>query len=107
MHLTLAKQRVALGSLAFTFLENNIIARIGTISDTPINGGLLIRSSILDVVVSSAAEAELGSLFENMRDATILGNILLANPQPARITNANRLQMYRGNIVRHSQIKTL
>jgi hypothetical protein len=34
--------------------------RSGTIPSTPINGGLLICSSILDVVVSSAAEAELG-----------------------------------------------
>ena len=59
--------------------------RIGTIPDTPINGGLLIRSSILDVVVSSAAQAELGGLFENMRDATILRNILadMGYPQPA------------------------
>ena len=49
-------------------------------------GEFLIRSSILDVVVSSAAEAELGGLFENMRDATILRNIILADmgyPQPA------------------------
>ena len=50
--------------------------RLGTIPTTPINGGLLICSSILDVVVSSAAEAELGGLFENMRDATTLRNIL-------------------------------
>ena len=66
--------------------------RIGTISDTPINGGFLIRSSILDVVVSSAAEAELGGLFENMRDAKILGNILLANPHHLckQITNLQR-----------------
>ena len=59
--------------------------RSGTIPSTPINGGLLIRSSILDVVVSSAAEAELGGLFENMRDATSLRNILadMGYPQPA------------------------
>ena len=59
--------------------------RPGTIPTTPINGGLLIRSSILDVVVSSAAEAELGGLFENMRDATSLRNILtdMGYPQPA------------------------
>ena len=51
--------------------------RLGTIPTTPINGGLLIRSSILDVVVSSAAEAELGGLFATMRDATTtLRNIL-------------------------------
>ena len=60
--------------------------RPGTIPTTPINGGLLIRSIILDVVVSSAAEAELGGLFENMRDATSLRNILNDGhwlPQPA------------------------
>ena len=51
--------------------------RLGTIPTTPINGGLLIRSSILDdVVVFSAAEAELGGLFENMRDSIKLRNIL-------------------------------
>jgi hypothetical protein len=49
--------------------------RPGSIPTTPINGGLLIRSSILDVVVSSAFEADLGGLFENMRDATALRNI--------------------------------
>ena len=59
--------------------------RSGTIPSTPINGGLLIRSSILDVVVSSAAEAELGDLFEYMRDSTSLRNILadMGYPQPA------------------------
>ena len=59
--------------------------RVGTIPSTPINGGLFIRSSILDVVVSSAAEAELGGLFENMRDATTLRNILadMGYPQAA------------------------
>jgi hypothetical protein len=59
--------------------------RSGTIPIAPINGGLLIRSSILDVVVSSAKEAELGGLFENMRDATSLRNILadMGYPQPA------------------------
>ena len=45
---------------------------LGMISTSPINGGHLNRSSILDVVVSSAAEAELGDLFENMRDVTSL-----------------------------------
>jgi len=44
-----------------------------------------VRSSILDVVVSSAAEAEVGGLFENMRDATSLRNTLtdMGYPQPA------------------------
>ena len=59
--------------------------RIGTIPSTPINGGLFINSSILDVVVSYAAEAELGGLFENMRAATTLRNILadMGYPQAA------------------------
>ena len=51
--------------------------RLSTIPTTLINGGLLIHSSILDSVVSSAAEAELGGLFATMRDATTtLRNIL-------------------------------
>jgi hypothetical protein len=65
MHLTLAKQRVAIASPAFTFLENNIaLAQSPTLQ--LMERGLLIRSRILDVVVSSAAEAELGGLFENI-----------------------------------------
>ena len=47
---------------------------LGTIPTTPTNGGLLIRSSILDDVV--VFSAELGGLFENMRDAIKLRNIL-------------------------------
>ena len=47
--------------------------KLGTRPTTPINGGLFIRSSILDVVVDSA---ELGGLLENLRDATTLRNIL-------------------------------
>ena len=61
---------------------------LGTIPLLPPStiGGLLIRSSFLDgMVVSSAAEAELGGLFENMLDTTSLRNILtgMCYPQPA------------------------
>ena len=66
-----------------SFLGNKYEAN--TIPATPINGLLSPRSSILDVVVSSAAEAELGALFENARDATVLRSILdsFGYPQPA------------------------
>ena len=65
--------------------------RPGTIPTNPINGGLLIRSSILDFVVFSAAEAELGGLFENMRDAISLRNILTDGHgiPSTRFSNAN------------------
>ena len=64
------------------FLGNSHIPH--TTPTTPINGMLTTRSSILDVVVSSAAEAELGALFENMRDGTSIRSILenFGYPQP-------------------------
>mmetsp|Transcript_1215 Transcript_1215/g.2000 ORF Transcript_1215/g.2000 Transcript_1215/m.2000 type:complete len:148 (-) Transcript_1215:2229-2672(-) len=52
----------------FAFLGNKHIP--STIPSTPINGAILVRSNILDVVVSSAAVAELGAVFEIMRDVT-------------------------------------
>ena len=84
MLLTLANLKAALALPASTFLEKK--HRLGTIPTTPqINGGLLIRSSIL-VVSSATDEAErLGGLFEKMRDATTLRNILadVGYPQSA------------------------
>ncbi len=53
--------------------------QLGTRPTTPINGGLFIRSSILDVIVDSAL---LGGLLENMRDATTLRNILADTGYP-------------------------
>ena len=66
----------------FHFLGQHHPPPAAALPITPINGALSVRSIILDVV---AAEAELGGLFKNMRDATNLRNILadFGYPQPA------------------------
>jgi hypothetical protein len=52
--------------------------------DSP-NGALLATTSIMKVVVSSAAEAEIGALFDNCKKATVLRTTLeeMGWPQPA------------------------
>jgi hypothetical protein len=58
----------------------------------PLNGAVLVPSNIMKVVVSSAAEAELGALFHNGQDAIALRTTLeeLGWPQPpAPITTDN------------------
>ena len=51
----------------------------------PTNGPIHVNSIIMQNVMSSAAEAELGALFHNAKDATMLRHILQAmgHPQPA------------------------
>jgi hypothetical protein len=53
--------------------------------NTTQNGPLLATTAIMKVVVSSAAEAEIGALFENCKKATILRTTLseMGWPQPA------------------------
>ena len=50
----------------------------------PNNGAILNIAKVIDVVVSSAAEAELGALFMNAREAVYLRRILteMGHPQP-------------------------
>jgi hypothetical protein len=50
----------------------------------PNNGAILNIAKVIDVVVSSAAEAELGALFMNAREAVYLRCILakMGHPQP-------------------------
>jgi len=52
---------------------------------TPFNGPVLVNSTIIQAVLSSAAEAELGALFYNAKDGCMLRNTLadLGHPQPA------------------------
>ena len=49
------------------------------------NGPILTPSGVIKVVVSSAAEAETGGLFTNMKEAVILRTMLheMGHPQPA------------------------
>ena len=51
----------------------------------PFNGAILVVSSILKAVMSSATEAETGGLFYNCKEATVLRQILtdMGHPQPA------------------------
>lgn len=51
----------------------------------PFNGAILVTSSILKAVMSSATEAETGALFYNAKEACVLRNILgdMGYPQPA------------------------
>ncbi len=60
----------------FFLLNNN--------SSTPNNGAILTISTIIKAVVSSAAEAELGVLFLNAKEAVIIRQILtkMGHPQP-------------------------
>jgi hypothetical protein len=50
----------------------------------PNNGAILNIAKVIDAIVSSAAEAELGALFMNARDAIYLQRILveMGHPQP-------------------------
>jgi hypothetical protein len=50
----------------------------------PNNGAILNIAKVIDVVISSAAEAELGALFMNAREAVYLRRILteMGHPQP-------------------------
>ena len=51
----------------------------------PFNGPILVNSSIMNAVLSSAAEAELGAIFYNAKEACAIRNTLtdLGHPQPA------------------------
>jgi hypothetical protein len=53
--------------------------------DAALNGAILATTSIMKSVLSSAAEAEIGALFENCKKATILRTTLeeMGWPQPA------------------------
>ena len=54
-------------------------------SQAPLNGPVHVNSIIMTNVMSSAAEAELGALFHNCKDAEMLRSVLIAmgHPQPA------------------------
>ncbi len=53
----------------------------------PFNGAILVVSSILKAVMSSATEAETGGLFYNCKEATVLRQTLIdmGHPQPATL----------------------
>jgi hypothetical protein len=68
----------------FHYLGNNQPIIAGDPPEPP-NGAILVVSSIMKMVVASAAEAELGALFFNGQEATTLRTTLLelGHPQPA------------------------
>jgi len=59
------------------FLSNNN-------SSSPNNGAMLTTSTIIEAVMSLAAEAELGALFLNVKEAVFIRQILskMGHPQP-------------------------
>ena len=74
-YLTEAKARSRAGGYFF----------LGNKDDAFINGPILTPTGVIKVVVSSAAEAESGGLFTNMKEATMLRTTLneMGYPQPA------------------------
>ena len=70
------------------FFLSHPLSRTPSLPTDPVpasNGPILVNSSIIQAVVSSAAEAELGALFFNAKDGCMLRNTLhdLGHPQPA------------------------
>jgi hypothetical protein len=63
----------------FFYIGSNIDSQ-----NRPTNGAILIISNILKYVMSSAAKAEIGSLFLNAKEATILRTTFeeMGHPQP-------------------------
>ncbi len=66
------------------FLSSNI-------ANPPNNGAILNIAQIIDAVMSSAAEAELGALFINAQEAVHIRRILteLGHPQPKTLIQTN------------------
>jgi hypothetical protein len=64
--------------------DNPNIAPSPTSTPPPLNGAILVHSSIMSTVLSSATEAEAGALFYNAKEATVLRTTLtaLGHPQP-------------------------
>ena len=76
----------------YFFLSHNIKTPPTPEDPNPtFNGPVLVNSSIIQVVVSSAAEAEFGALFYNAKDGCMLRNILIdmGHPQPATPVQAD------------------
>ena len=70
------------------FFMSNSLPRSPPQPDDPapiFNGPVLVNSSIIQPVLSPAAEAELGALFHNAKDSCMLRNTLedMGHPQPA------------------------
>ena len=69
----------------FFYLSDNIDVKKPNAPQPKLNGAVHILSTILNNVVASATEAEVGALFHNAQDACMLRNALefLGHPQPA------------------------
>jgi hypothetical protein len=70
------------------------------ISNTTINGAILASTTIMKPVLSSASEADIGTLFQNCKQATILHTTLqeMGYLQPATPMQTN-------NSIANSNIK--
>jgi len=84
-YLTASGARSRLGG--YFFMSHNLLKTPPDPNDPAptFNGPILVNSSIIQPVLSSAAEAELGALFYNAKDGCMLRNTLtdMGHPQPA------------------------
>ena len=76
---------------------------MGNNTDDFINGPILNPTGVIRVVVSSAAEAETGGLFSNMKEATILRTTLdemgyKQPPTPVQVDNSTACGIANDNI---------
>ena len=76
---------------------------MGNNADNFINGPILTPTGVIRVVVSSAAEAETGGLFSNMKEATILRTTLeeigyKQPPTPVQVDNSTAFGIANDNI---------
>lgn len=84
-YLSASESRSRLGGYFFLSKDIGSTAPLPDDPPPPFNAPILVNSSILQTIVSSAAEAELGALFYNAKDGCMLRTTLidLGYPQPA------------------------
>ncbi len=69
----------------------------------PNNGAVHIIAQIIDAVLSSAAEAELGALFMNAREAVHMRQMLveMGHPQPRTLIQTNNSTAVKKRTIDH------
>jgi hypothetical protein len=84
-YLSSSNARSRVGGFFFLSSDTGPIAPLPDSTPPPLNGPVHVHSGIIRAVMSSAAEAELGALFYNAKDAAMLRTTLsdLGHPQPA------------------------
>ena len=87
----LSEPKARSGAGGFFYLSDNIDVQQPDAPQPKLNGAVHILSTILNNVMASATEAEVGALFHNAQDACMLRNALefLGHPQPATPIQTN------------------